>query len=279
MASAAGAGTVGLLDKLDRLVSTTVLHEARVYPVTIPPATADYRPSDALGNVSEMSSSVPAATSPTVLTTVVQTDDFVVLPGITNPHPDPGAVCVSCDFCNLLPFHFVLHNLGNESNALLTHFPRFGVFFFFSRVLHFSSPFPGPEDVLLLNTTTGLYQQSVTLTARMYPIEATAAKSIWGLPTLIWGILIGTVVILILILATLFFCCWVQPRTRKLLNSSYYTTTANNGNGRFERGIFARFKPIFIAFCNSLKDRDSGLMLLFVILQNIHHFKLSIAYV
>uniref|UniRef100_A0A8W7Q3J1 Uncharacterized protein n=1 Tax=Anopheles coluzzii TaxID=1518534 RepID=A0A8W7Q3J1_ANOCL len=168
MASAAGAGTVGLLDKLDRLVSTTVLHEARVYPVTIPPATAGYRPSDALGNVSEMSSSVPAATSPTVLTTVVQTDDFVVL--------------------------------------------------------------PGPEDVLLLNTTTGLYQQSVTLTARMYPIEATAAKSIWGLPTLIWGILIGTVVILILILATLFFCCWVQPRTRKLLNSSYYTTTANNGN-------------------------------------------------
>ncbi|XP_062534420.1 G-box-binding factor-like isoform X2 [Armigeres subalbatus] len=82
---------------------------------------------------------------------------------------------------------------------------------------------PGPEDVLLFNSSNGLYQQSVTLTARMYPIEATAAKSIWGLPTLIWGILIGTIVILIVILATLFFCCWLQPRSRKLLSSSYYT--------------------------------------------------------
>uniref|UniRef100_A0A182MQX8 Uncharacterized protein n=1 Tax=Anopheles culicifacies TaxID=139723 RepID=A0A182MQX8_9DIPT len=163
--SVAGVGA-GLLNKLERLVSSTVQHEARVYPVTVP--SVGYRPSTVLSNVSEMSSSIPAATSPTVLTTVVQTDDFIVL--------------------------------------------------------------PGPEDVLLFNTTTGLYQQSVTLTARMYPIEATAAKSIWGLPTLIWGILIGTVVILILILATLFFCCWVQPRTRKLLNSSYYTTTANNGH-------------------------------------------------
>ncbi|KAL1374094.1 hypothetical protein pipiens_018280, partial [Culex pipiens pipiens] len=69
---------------------------------------------------------------------------------------------------------------------------------------------------------------SVTLTARMYPIEATAAKSIWGLPTLIWGILIGTIVILIVILATLFFCCWLQPRTRKLLSASYYATTGSN---------------------------------------------------
>uniref|UniRef100_A0A182PZX2 Uncharacterized protein n=1 Tax=Anopheles farauti TaxID=69004 RepID=A0A182PZX2_9DIPT len=166
-ASAAGVGA-GLLDKLDRLVGSTVYaYEARVYPVTVPIA-AGYQPvPSGPNNVSEMSSSTPT-TSPSVLTTVVQTDDFVVL--------------------------------------------------------------PGPEDVLLLNTTTGLYQQSVTLTARMYPIEATAAKSIWGLPTLIWGILIGTVVILLLILATLFFCCWVQPRTRKLLNSTYYTTTANNGN-------------------------------------------------
>ncbi|KAL9696815.1 hypothetical protein quinque_000256 [Culex quinquefasciatus] len=87
---------------------------------------------------------------------------------------------------------------------------------------------PGPEDVLLFNSTNGLYQQSVTLTARMYPIEATAAKSIWGLPTLIWGILIGTIVILIVILATLFFCCWLQPRTRKLLSASYYATTGSN---------------------------------------------------
>nr|XP_029730053.1 BMP-2-inducible protein kinase-like [Aedes albopictus]XP_029730057.1 BMP-2-inducible protein kinase-like [Aedes albopictus]XP_029730063.1 BMP-2-inducible protein kinase-like [Aedes albopictus]XP_029730067.1 BMP-2-inducible protein kinase-like [Aedes albopictus]XP_029730072.1 BMP-2-inducible protein kinase-like [Aedes albopictus]XP_029730078.1 BMP-2-inducible protein kinase-like [Aedes albopictus]XP_029730082.1 BMP-2-inducible protein kinase-like [Aedes albopictus]XP_029730084.1 BMP-2-indu len=89
---------------------------------------------------------------------------------------------------------------------------------------------PGPEDVLLFNSSNGLYQQSVTLTARMYPIEATAAKSIWGLPTLIWGILIGTIVILIVILATLFFCCWLQPRTRKLLSSSYYTGSSVSHN-------------------------------------------------
>ncbi|XP_058824194.1 G-box-binding factor-like [Topomyia yanbarensis] len=89
---------------------------------------------------------------------------------------------------------------------------------------------PGPEDVLLFNSSNGLYQQSVTLTARMYPIEATAAKSIWGLPTLIWAILIGTIVILIVILATLFFCCWLQPRTRKLLASSYYTGSTVSHN-------------------------------------------------
>ncbi|XP_021710957.1 probable basic-leucine zipper transcription factor P [Aedes aegypti] len=89
---------------------------------------------------------------------------------------------------------------------------------------------PGPEDVLLFNSSNGLYQQSVTLTARMYPIEATVAKSIWGLPTLIWGILIGTIVILIVILATLFFCCWLQPRTRKLLSSSYYTGSSVSHN-------------------------------------------------
>ncbi|KFB42163.1 AGAP013535-PA-like protein [Anopheles sinensis] len=168
MASVAGAGA-SLLDKLDRLVGSTVLHEARVYPVpTVPPGGVSHPATAGFGEVSGVGTSTSLTTPPTALTTVVQTNDFVVL--------------------------------------------------------------PGPEDVLLLNTTTGLYQQSVTLTARMYPIEATAAKSIWGLPTLIWGILIGTVVILILILATLFFCCWLQPRTRKLLNSSYYTTAANNGN-------------------------------------------------
>ncbi|XP_052863166.1 G-box-binding factor-like [Anopheles cruzii] len=154
VATAYGGG-VSLLDKL---ASSTVLQEARVYPVTVPGAIRLPAGNDG-----------PFAVTPsTVLTTVVQTDDFVV--------------------------------------------------------------HPGPEDVLLLNTTTGLYQQSVTLTARMYPIEATAAKSIWGLPTLIWAVLIGTIVVLLLILATLFFCCWLQPRTRKLLNSSYYTTTTSTGN-------------------------------------------------
>ncbi|XP_035778913.1 probable serine/threonine-protein kinase DDB_G0280133 [Anopheles albimanus] len=180
-----GVGGVSLLDKLDRFVSFSGVEQARVYPVTIPgvsrlpPTTYD-----------DVTTGVTPVTPSTVLSTIVQTDDFVVL--------------------------------------------------------------PGPEDVLLLNTTTGLYQQSVTLTARMYPIEATAAKSIWGLPTLIWGILIGTVVILLLILATLFFCCWLQPRTRKLLNSSYYTTTTNNGN--------ASQSSIVAKSCTSSSDSNQLVM-------------------
>ena len=84
----------------------------------------------------------------------------------------------------------------------------------------------GPEDILIVNKTNGIYKQSVTLTARMYPIEANVNSSIWGLPALIWGLLLGTIVILLLILATLFFCCWLQPKTRKLLNSSYYTANS-----------------------------------------------------
>ncbi|ETN59828.1 hypothetical protein AND_008567 [Anopheles darlingi] len=192
MAPAIDAGGVSLLDKLDRFVSSSSagVEQARVYPVTIPGASRlppTKYDDDAYGITTTVATPVIPST---VLTTIVQTDDFVVL--------------------------------------------------------------PGPEDVLLLNTTTGLYQQSVTLTARMYPIEATAAKSIWGLPTLIWGILIGTVVILLLILATLFFCCWLQPRTRKLLNSSYYTTTTNNGN--------ASQSSIVAKSCTSSSDSNQLVM-------------------
>lgn len=200
-----GVGGVSLLDKLDRFVSFSGVEQARVYPVTIPgvsrlpPTTYD-----------DVTTGVTPVTPSTVLSTIVQTDDFVVLPGIARDAVDGG-----------LAWRWSGGSLVRDLSVLTPLFPLFPLLL----------PLPGPEDVLLLNTTTGLYQQSVTLTARMYPIEATAAKSIWGLPTLIWGILIGTVVILLLILATLFFCCWLQPRTRKLLNSSYYTTTTNNGNG------------------------------------------------
>ncbi|KAJ6645562.1 hypothetical protein Bhyg_00768, partial [Pseudolycoriella hygida] len=72
----------------------------------------------------------------------------------------------------------------------------------------------GPSNVL--NTSTGLYQQSVTLTARMYPpIEADSPKIIS--PVIIWSIIIG-VVLIVLILATLFFCCWLLPRHKKILS-------------------------------------------------------------
>lgn len=74
----------------------------------------------------------------------------------------------------------------------------------------------GPSNVL--NTSTGLYQQSVTLTARMWPpIEAGSPKIIWGLPVVIWSIIIGFIVI-IFILASLFLCCWLLPRHRKILS-------------------------------------------------------------
>lgn len=79
----------------------------------------------------------------------------------------------------------------------------------------------------MINTTHGVYQQSVTLTARMYPIEAVIDdKSIWGIPAIIWGVIIGFGLILIIILATLFFCCWLQPRSRKTQTPNYYNTAA-----------------------------------------------------
>ncbi|KAG4071844.1 hypothetical protein HA402_006005 [Bradysia odoriphaga] len=74
----------------------------------------------------------------------------------------------------------------------------------------------GPNNVL--NTSTGLYQQSVTLTARMWPpIEAGSPKIIWGLPVVIWSIIIGFIVVAF-ILASLLLCCWLLPRHRKILS-------------------------------------------------------------
>lgn len=85
----------------------------------------------------------------------------------------------------------------------------------------------GPEDVFIYNASHGLYHQSVTLTARMWPpIEAGPPSSIWGLPAIVWGILIGCLVIALLILATLFFCCWLLPKKRKFLSPTRYCTTS-----------------------------------------------------
>ncbi|CAD7088565.1 unnamed protein product [Hermetia illucens] len=90
-----------------------------------------------------------------------------------------------------------------------------------------SSQLEGPEDVLIYNTSSGLYHQSVTLTARMWPpIEAGPPSTVWGLPAIVWGILIGCLVIVLLVLATLFFCCWLLPRKRKFLSPTRYCTTS-----------------------------------------------------
>lgn len=89
----------------------------------------------------------------------------------------------------------------------------------------------GPNNVL--NTSTGLYQQSVTLTARMWPpIEAGSPKIIWGLPVVIWSIIIGFVVI-IFILASLFLCCWLLPRHRKILSPTRDCTSTTLNIGEF----------------------------------------------
>ncbi len=87
----------------------------------------------------------------------------------------------------------------------------------------------GPNHVL--NTSTGLYQQSVTLTARMWPpIEAGSPKIIWGLPVVVWSIIIGFVII-IFILASILLCCWLLPRHRKILSPTRdcASTTINIG--------------------------------------------------
>lgn len=87
----------------------------------------------------------------------------------------------------------------------------------------------GPEDVEIRRFSDGLFhQQSVTLTARMWPpVEAgPPSNTVWGLPTLAWGILIGCTVLAILTLATFFLCCWLLPRSRKFLSPTRrYTST------------------------------------------------------
>ncbi|XP_055700476.1 uncharacterized protein LOC129800235, partial [Phlebotomus papatasi] len=81
--------------------------------------------------------------------------------------------------------------------------------------------YPGPEDVTIRRPSEGIYQQSVTLTARMWPpVEAGPQRTVWGLPAVVWGVVIGCTVVGVLVLATLFFCCWLLPRSRKFLSPS-----------------------------------------------------------
>ena len=106
----------------------------------------------------------------------------------------------------------------------------------------------GPEDILIYNSSDGVYQHSVTLTARMWPpIEATPENSsIWGLPTIFWGILIGFVIIIVISLITIFLCCWLLPRKRKFLSPTRFCATSP---GKFD---FMKFNEFFNYVINCL---------------------------
>lgn len=83
----------------------------------------------------------------------------------------------------------------------------------------------GPEDVTLNYnySPNGVYQQSVTLTARMWPpIEAGSPKVVWGLPVVVWCIVFGCLLVVILILVALLLCCWLLPKRRKVLSPTRY---------------------------------------------------------
>lgn len=94
----------------------------------------------------------------------------------------------------------------------------------------------GPDDIPL-QYSNGLYQQSVTLTARMWPpIEAGSPKTFWGLPAIIWGFIACAILLVILILAALFVCCWLLPRRRKILSPNRFNTPTNASG----RGIISK---------------------------------------
>lgn len=79
----------------------------------------------------------------------------------------------------------------------------------------------GPEDVTFAphHSPNGLYQQSVTLTARMWPpIEAGSPRIVFGLPIVVWCILLGCLLLVVLVLLALLLCFWLVPRRRKLLS-------------------------------------------------------------
>lgn len=90
----------------------------------------------------------------------------------------------------------------------------------------------GPEDVTLNYnySPNGLYQQSVTLTARMWPpIEAGSPKVVWGLPVVVWCIVFGCLLVVILILVALLLCCWLLPKRRKVLSPTRFEAASQNG--------------------------------------------------
>lgn len=54
------------------------------------------------------------------------------------------------------------------------------------------------------------------------PIEAGSPKIVWGLPVVVWCILLGCLLLVVLILLALLLCFWLVPRRRKLLSPTRF---------------------------------------------------------
>lgn len=86
----------------------------------------------------------------------------------------------------------------------------------------------GPEDVSINQPSLGLYQASVTLTARMWPpVEAGSPTAFLGVPVSIWlGIIVGSLIIVILAFVSIFLWCWLIPRRRQKVLSPTHVATS-----------------------------------------------------
>lgn len=92
--------------------------------------------------------------------------------------------------------------------------------------------FVGPEDIT--DFKDGLYQWSVTLTARMWPpIESGSPKQFLGLPVIVWwGILSGCLIVFLILFLLTFIFCWLLPRRRqKKLDLSQNSVVTRDSTG------------------------------------------------
>lgn len=91
--------------------------------------------------------------------------------------------------------------------------------------------FAGPDDIN--QSKNGLYQWSVTLTARMWPPIEVGSPKLFGLPIVIWwGILTGCLIVLLIALLLLFLFCWFLPRRRqKSFHSTKEPSVSHDLNG------------------------------------------------
>lgn len=113
----------------------------------------------------------------------------------------------------------------------------------------FDSFFAGPGDIN--ESKNGLYQWSVTLTARMWPPIEVGSPKLFGLPIVIWwGILTGCLIVLLIALLFLFLFCWFLPhRGQKTITSTQRPSVSHDLNGvtasnldlTGKLGIFTKF--------------------------------------
>lgn len=118
----------------------------------------------------------------------------------------------------------------------------------------FPSFISGPEDIN--DFKDGLYQWSVTLTARMWPpIESGSPKHFLGLPLIVWwGILSGCLIVLLILFILSFFFCWLLPRRRQkklyLSQNSAVTRDSTGLSSANSTGVICMLKVFFFFFEN-----------------------------